>query len=104
MAQQGEETDRNRWRWPQFSLLELFAAITVLSVFWRFLALRLEPDELDPEMIGSLVLVWGLVCLRTVRLNQHFLRIQRRSDAASNGKESAAGRWRRRAASRRRST
>ena len=49
MAQQGEETDRNRWRWPQFSLLELFAAITVLSVFWRFLACDLSPTSWIPR-------------------------------------------------------
>ncbi len=59
-----------RWRWPQFSLRELLAAVTALAVLWGVLAVRLERDELAGCVVASLVLVWALLCWRTVRLNR----------------------------------
>jgi hypothetical protein len=75
MKQSSGKSDKHRWVWPQFSLLELLLATAVLVVLWSFLAVREETDELIGSIAGSLVIVWCLVCWKTVRANRLFAAI-----------------------------
>ncbi len=83
MALSGYQHERQRWRWPQFSILELLLVTAGLAALWKFLLLR---NELDPGAIaGSFVLLWGLLCWKTVRLNNHLFQFRKRSTADKAG-------------------
>ncbi len=69
-----------KWRWPQFSLREMLVVTALMAALWGFLSLRLrkERDELICSVAGSFVLLWGLLCWRTVRMNPDFFRIRKK--------------------------
>ena len=69
--------NRTRWRWPQFSLRELLIVSLALGILWSVLSSRLERDELIMSVIGSFVLLWCLLCWRTVRINRDFFQINK---------------------------
>ncbi len=79
MKQADEATAKRRWRWPQFSLWECLLTVTVLAGLWSILALREDADELVGSILGSLVLVWCLVCWRTIRLNSPLFKIRKKN-------------------------
>jgi hypothetical protein len=81
MALPGDQPEWQRWRWPQFSILELLLVTAGLAALWKFLALR---QQLDPgAIIASFVLLWLLLCWKTVRRNNHFFQ-SRKHRAADN--------------------
>lgn len=83
MNQSKGQTERCRWQWPRFTIRELLCTTGMLAVLWGFLAVRLERDELIGSVVGSFVLVWGLIFWKTVRMNSEFLRINKRSGDAN---------------------
>ena len=62
MALSGDQHERQRWRRPQFTILELLVVTAILAALWGFLAIRVERDELPATIVLSLVLLWGLLC------------------------------------------
>jgi hypothetical protein len=55
----------------------MLVVTALMAALWGFLRLRLEKerDELICSVAGSFLLLWGLVCWRTVRMNPDFFRI-----------------------------
>jgi hypothetical protein len=70
------------WRWPQFSIAELLVAVALLATIWSVIAIK-APEELPATVAGSFVLLWGLVCWKTVRANQRGKKILRGHRGAS---------------------
>ncbi len=85
MALSGDQHERQRWRRPQFTILELLVVTAILAALWGFLAIRVERDELPATIVLSLVLLWGLLCWKTVRLNNHFFQSRKRMTADNTG-------------------
>ena len=85
MAFSGNQPERQRWRWPQFSILELLVVTAIFAVLWGFLAIRVERDELPGNIGASFVLLLGLLCWKTVRLNEHFFQFRRPRTADNTG-------------------
>jgi hypothetical protein len=85
MALSGDQHERQRWRWPQFSILQVLAVTAGLAVFWGLLALQKDDELMIVSVIGSLIFLWGLLCWRTVRLNGHFFQFRKRSTADNTG-------------------
>jgi hypothetical protein len=83
MSQSKGQIDRRRWQWPRFTIREMLLTTGVLAALWGFLAVRVERDELIASVVGSFVLVWGLICWKTVRTNREFFRINKRSGDAN---------------------
>ena len=82
MTVSGDQPERKRWRWPQFTILELLLVTTGLAALWGFLAGRHELNS--GSVVGSFGLLWALLCWKTVRLNNHFFQSQNR-DSADKG-------------------
>ena len=58
-----QKSDRRRWRWPQFSLWEMLVVTALLALLYGVVAsLRVEREEFIFIVIGSFILVWGLIC------------------------------------------
>jgi hypothetical protein len=71
MESSGDQPERQRWRWPQFTIRGLLVVTAILAAFWGLLlAIGVKRDELPPFIAASFVVLWGLLCLRTVRLNR----------------------------------
>jgi hypothetical protein len=83
MALSGDQPERQRWRWPQFSILELLLVTAGLAALWKFLALRHE--LMSGTIIPSFVLLWLLLCWRTARLNKHSFQFRKRSTTDNTG-------------------
>jgi len=58
--------NRPNSRWPQFSVAEVFAVVSLLSVIWGVSAAS-DPDRLWQTIAGSLVLPGELVCWKIMR-------------------------------------
>lgn len=81
-----DQSERPRWQWPRFSIRELLVVTAALAALWGLLAMRLDREEMAPSLCGSFVLLWALVCWRTVRLNQRFFGFRRHKVAANRSR------------------
>ena len=86
MTLPSDQHERQRWRWPQFTILELLLVTAVLAALWGILANQVKRDELPGAILSSFVLLWGLLCWKTVRLNNHFFQSRKRMNVDSAGR------------------
>jgi hypothetical protein len=77
-----------RWRWPQFTIRELLLVTAGLAAFWKLSALQAERNGLPYvhlAIMPSFMLLWFILCWRTIRLNSHFFRSRNRGSADNVG-------------------
>jgi hypothetical protein len=83
MDKQKSQANRKKWQWPQFSLREALITFTFMACLYGVVAIRVGREEVLPTFFGSLVLIWGLICWRTVRLNPTYFSFFRKASSTT---------------------
>ena len=73
-----QDDDSKRWKWPRFTLREVLAVVFGLAVCFAVAARDAQEGVTIFWVVGSLILVWGYVCWKTVRLNPDFFAVWKR--------------------------
>ena len=64
------------WKWPKFSLRSFLIALTFYFCFIVAVGIINREDEAIGTIMGGLVLMWLVICWRTVYLNRSWLNLR----------------------------